>query len=169
MTQQTKNPLTRDRCKEKLYRAGRADLLQDAVLLALLLLLFVPLLFGSLRVAKGILPLGILLALLCTVPPTVFAIRIFRDATRLARIRRDGFSIVTDTVMRLSKEIPKTYSEGRREDVVVYFAEHGRCSSLQTPIDLVSVGDTFYLVVLHEKKPRIALAYPTMLYELQEK
>lgn len=34
--------------------------------------------------------------------------------------------------------------------------------------DLTSVGDTFYLVVLHDKREQIAFAYHSVLYEYKE-
>ena len=171
MTKETKNIITRDICKSDLKHMAKADLLQDVVLFVIMLLIFVPFILMAVHVAKYILILGVVVALACTIAPVVFACRIILDITALRLVERGGFSIVKDTVSRLSKgEIPKKYSEGRHTVDVIYFTKYGRCtsSSLKTPFDLSSVGDEFYLVVLHNKKQEIALAFHSMMYECKD-
>ena len=67
---------------------------------------------------------------------------------------QNGFSIVKDTVSRISRnEIPQNHSERKNAVNVIYFAKYGKCVApkLETPFDFSCVGDEFYLVVLHRK------------------
>ena len=170
MKNESKNILTRESCKAELKRLSQANLMQDSVLLAVLLLIFVPLFLLSIYLAKYILILGIVFALICAIFPTVFVYRIICDVAFSRRIGQNGFSIVKDTVSRISHdEIPKSYSEGRHTVNVIYFAKHGRCvaSKVRTPFDLATSGDEFYLVVLHNKE-EIVFAYHSVMYDCNE-
>lgn len=170
MEKETKNVLTLEGCKAELKRLSKARLMQDSVVLAVLLLIFVPLFLLSIYLAKYILILGIVFALICAVFPTIFVYRIIRDVTLLRRIEQNGFSIVKDTVSHISfDEVPKSYAEGRHTVNVIYFAKHGRCvaSKVRTPFDLSASGDEFYLVILH-KKEEIAFAYNSIMYDCNE-
>ena len=161
MQKESKNILTRERCKAELKRSSKAHLVQDSVILAVLLLIFVPLFVLSISLAKHILVLGIVLALVCMICPALFVRRIIRDVLYFGAIGQNAFSIVKDTVSHVSyDEIPKSYSEGRRTVNAIYFAKYGRCVApkVKTPFDLSCAGDEFYLVILH-KKDEIALAY----------
>lgn len=155
MKKETKNILTREDCKVELKRLSKASLMQDSVLLAVLLLIFVPLFLLSIYLAKYILILGIVFALICAIFPAMFVYRIIRDVTFLKIIEQNSFSIVNDTVSHISPdEVPKSYAEGRHTVNVIYFAKHGRCVApkLRTPFDLSASGDEFYLVILHKKR-----------------
>ena len=128
MKTESKNILTRENCKVELMRLSKANLMHDSVLLAVLLLIFVPLFLLSIHLAKYILILGIVFALMCTIFPAMFVYRIVRDVTFSKMIEQNGFSIVKDTVSRISlDEVPKSYAEGRRTVNVIYFAKYGRC------------------------------------------
>ena len=166
MSKETKNLITRESCKRDLTRSAKAGLLQDLVLLGVILLIFVPLIIISIYVAGHILILGLVFALLCAVAPIVFACRAVSDIMLIRLIERDGFSVVKDTVSRLSKgEAPQKYSEGKRELDVIYFTEHGRYIPSGVAFDISSVGDEFYLVVLHTREKRVALAFHSDIYE----
>ena len=170
MKTESKNILTRENCKAELMRLSKAKLMQDSVVLAVLLLIFVPLFLLSIYLAKYIFILGIVFALICAIFPAMFVYRIIRDVTFSKTIEQNGFSIVKDTVYRISlNEIPKSYAEGRRTVNVIYFANHGRCvaSKVRTPFDLSTSGDEFYLVVLH-KKEEIVFAYNSIMYDCNE-
>ena len=85
-------------------------------------------------------------------------------------VDQNGFSIVKDTVSRISRdEIPKSYSEGRRTVNVIYFAKYGRCVApkVRTSFDLSGVGNEFYLVISH-KKDEIIFAYNSAMSECKE-
>ena len=167
---ESKNILTRENCKAELKRLSKARLMQDSVVLAVLLLIFVPLFLLSMYLAKYILILGIGFALMCAFFPAMFVYRIIRDVTFSKMIEQNGFSIVKDTVSRISlDEIPKSYAEGRRTVNVIYFAKHGRCVApkVRTPFDFSAPGDEFYLVVLH-KKEEIVFAYNSIMYNCNE-
>ena len=85
-------------------------------------------------------------------------------------VDQNGFSIVKDTVSRISRdEIPQNYSEGRRTVNVIYFVKYGRCVApkVRTPFDLSGVGDEFYLVILH-KNEEIVFAYSSSMYDCKD-
>ena len=170
MKAESKNILTRESCKAELMRLSQARLMQDSVVLGVLLLIFVPLFLLSMYLAKYILILGIVFALICMIFPAMLVYRIIRDVTFSKMIKQNGFSIVKDTVSRIAlDEISKSYAEGRRTVNVIYFANHGRCVApkVRTPFDLSASGDEFYLVVLH-KKEEIVLAYNSIMYSCNE-
>ena len=170
MQKESKNILTRESCKAELKRLSKANLVQDSVILAVLLLIFVPLFVLSIYLANYILLLGIVFALICAIFPVLFIGRIIRDVKFSRTVEQDGFSIVKDTVSRISRdELPKSYSEGRRTVNVIYFAKYGRCVApkVRTPFDLSCVGDEFYLVISH-KKDEIIFAYNSVMYECKE-
>lgn len=169
MIKETKNILTRESCQKELIRWAKGEMLPDVVLLVVMLLIFVPLFVACISLAKNILVLGIILALICTAAPVVFVYRIVCAIMRLRLVKQGAFSIVRDTVSRISRgEVPKNYSEGRRTVDVVYFTKYGRYTSLRTPFDLSSAGDEFYLVILHGKKDQIVFAYHSMMYECND-
>ena len=166
MTKESKNILTRESCQKELVRWAKGEMIPDVVLVIVMLLIFVPLFVACVYVAKNILVLGIMLALMCTIVPAFFIYKIVRDIIKMCLVKQGAFSIVKDTVSRISKgEVPKNYSEGRHTVDVVYFAKYGRCTSMKTPFDISSEGDEFYLVVLHGKKDQIVFAYHSMMYE----
>ena len=170
MQKKSKNNLTREGCKIELKKLSKANLVQDLVILAILLLIFVPLFILSIYLAKYILILGIAFALICMIFPSLFIYRIIRDVMFSKTVNQNGFSIVKDTVSRISRdEIPKSYSEGRRTVNVIYFAKCGRCVApkVRTPFDLSCVGDEFYLVTLNKNK-KIIFAYNLAMYECKE-
>ena len=170
MQKESKNNLTRKGCKIELKKLSKANLVQDLVILAVLLLIFAPLFILSIYLAKYILILGIALALICAIFPVLFIGKIIRDVIFLRTVEQDGFSIVKDTVSRISRdEISKSYSEGRYTVNVIYFAKYGRCVApkVRTPFDLSGVGDEFYLVILNKNK-KIIFAYNLAMYECKE-
>ncbi len=170
MKKESKNILTREYCKVELKQLSKASFMHDSVLLAVLLLIFVPLFLLSIYLAKYILILGIVFALICAIFPAIFVYRIIRDVAFSRKIGQNGFSIVKDTVSRISlDEIPKSYAEGRHTVNVIYFAKHGRCVApkVRTPFDLSASGDEFYLVIL-PKKEEIIFAYHSIMYDCNE-
>ena len=170
MPNESKNILTHESCKTDLRRFLKDNLVQDSVILAVLLLFFVPLFILSIFVAKYVFILGIVLALICLIFPILMAIRIIHHAKFSKTINQNGFSIVKDTVVRISRdEIPKSYSEGRRTVNVIYFAKYGRCvsSKVKTPFDLSGVGDEFYLVI-SQNNDEIIFAYNSTMYDCKE-
>ena len=170
MPKESKNILTRESCKAELKRLSKANLVQDFIVFAVLLLIFVPLFVLSIYLAKYILLLGIVFALICMIFPVLFTCRIIRDVIFSRIIEQNGFSIVKDSVSRISRdEISKNYSEGRRTVNVICFEKYGRCVApkVRTPFDLSAVGDDFYLVILR-KKEEIMFAYNSTMYECKE-
>ena len=170
MEKASKNILTRQSCKIELKKLSKANLVQNSVILAVLLLIFVPLFILSIYLAKYILILGIAFALICMIFPVLFIYKIICAVMFSRTVEQDGFSIVKDTVSRISRdELPKSYSEGRRTVNVIYFAKHGRCVApkVRTPFDLSGVGDEFYLVI-SRKKDEIIFAYNSATYECKE-
>ena len=170
MQKESKTILTRQSCKIELKKLSKANLVQALVILAVLLLIFVPLFILSIYLAKYILILGIAFALICMIFPVLFIYKIICAVMFSRTVDQNGFSIVKDTVSRISRdEIPKSYSEGRRTVNVIYFAKYGRCVApkVRTPFDLSCVGDEFYLVILNKNK-KIIFAYNLAMYECKE-
>ena len=170
MQKESKTILTRQSCKIELKKLSKANLVHDLVILAVLLLIFVPLFILSIYLAKYILILGIAFALICMIFPVLFIYKIICAVMFSRTVDQNGFSIVKDTVSRISRdEIPKSYSEGRRTVNVIYFAKYGRCVApkVRTPFDLSGVGDEFYLVILNKNK-KIIFAYNLAMYECKE-
>ena len=170
MKKESKNNLTREGCKIELKRLSKANLVQDLVILASLLSIFVPLFILSIYLTKYILILGIAFALIYMISPILFIYKTIRDVMFSRTVEQDGFSIVKDTASRISRdEIPKSYSEGRQTVNVIYFAKYGRCVApkVRTPFDLSGVGDEFYLVI-SRKKDQIIFAYNSIMYECKE-
>ena len=79
MKTESKNILTRENCKAELKRLSKSRLMQDSVVLAVLLLIFVPLFLLSMYLAKYILILGIGFALICAIFPAMFVYRIIQS------------------------------------------------------------------------------------------
>jgi hypothetical protein len=48
---------------------------------------------------------------------------------------------------------------------VIYFTKYGRYVATGMNFDLASVGDVFYLVILHAKEEKLVFAYNSMMYE----
>ena len=170
MQKESKNNLTREGCKIELKKLSKANLVQDSVILAVLLLIFVPLFILSIYLAKYILILGIAFALICMIFPVLFIYKIICAVMFSRTVEQDGFSIVKDTVSRISRdELAKSYSEGPHTVNVIYFAKYGRCVApkVRTPFDLSGVGDEFYLVILNKNK-KIIFAYNLAMYECKE-
>ena len=166
MAKETKNTITYESCRSELLRWAKGDFLSDAVLLGVMLLIFVPLFVLCIYLSKTMLVLGIVFALICAVAPIVFAFRIIGDVITLRLIKQGGFSVSEDTVCYLSKgEIPQKYSEGRASVDVIYFTKYGRYVASGMNFDLASVGDMFYLVILHTKKEKAVFAYNSVMYE----
>ncbi len=161
--------ITREGCKQDLKRWAKANFLHDAVLFSVMVLIFVPLMFLSIYIAKRILVLGVVFALACAVAPVIFIYRIVLDIITVRLVERDSFSIVRDTVCRLSKgEIPQKYSEGGDTVDVIYFKKYGRYVASGITFDISSVGDECYLVIVHGKKEKLVFAFHSTMYECKD-
>ena len=170
MKKESKNNLTREGCKIELKKLSKANLVQDSVILAVLLLIFVPLFVLSIYLAKSILILGIALALICMIFPVLFIGRIIRAVMFSRTVEQDGFSIVRDTVSHVCRdEMARNYFEGHRMVDAIYFATYGRCvaSKVKSPFGIPNVGDEFYLVIL-PKNEKIVLAYDVISYDYKD-
>jgi hypothetical protein len=144
---------------------ARADLLSGLILLAVILVIFVPLILLGIYLLKYIMAFGIVVILVCALPITYFIYRLINNILAVQLVKTDGFSIIKDTVSRLSKGEPA----GHRHTVdAIYFTKHGRFVPEQTVFDLTSLHDEFYLVVLNDKKKEIKFAYNTMMYDCKE-
>ncbi len=159
----SKELISRETCQKELVRMAKADVLASAVLLFVILLIFIPLVLMAIYVAKYVLALGVVFALLCAIWPLVLVYKLIYNIMIFRLVNRGGFSIVKDTVCSLSKgEVITRHSTAD----VIYFTEHGRYVPPKTVFELASMGDEFYLVVLAAKKREPMLAYPTSMYKL---
>ena len=85
---------------------------------------------------------------------------------KLRLVPRGEFSIVKATV---SYKVRNERVKGCRGTFdAIYFVEHGRIISSETTFYMTSEGDGFYLVILHNKKKDIALAYSMKTYECKD-
>ena len=170
MQKESKNNLTREGCKIELKKLSKANLVQDLVILAVLLLIFVPLFILSIYLAKYILILGIAFALICVIFPVLFIYKIICAVMFSRTVEQDGFSIVRDTVSHVCRdEMARNYFEGHRMVDAIYFATYGRCVApkVKSPFGIPNAGDEFYLVILR-KKDQIIFAYNSIMYECKE-
>ena len=161
----TKNLISRETCRKDLKHMAKADLYSDAVLFGVMLLIFVPLIILGVSLSKYILVLGIVCIVICAIAPLAFIIKLFYNIKILCLAERDGFSVVKDTVSRLSKG--EVVGKNSTADVI-YFALHGRYIPSQSTFDMTSEGDEFYLVVLHTKNRRLTFAFHSRIYEYIE-
>ena len=169
MEKETKSTLTREGCKKDLKHSFKAKLINDCAALAVVALCLILPIYGAIYLCKHIIVLGILLLAICSAPFAFLIYRLIKDIKMLRLVSMDGFSIVKDTVYRISKgETPKNYSEGRHSVDVIYFSKYGRYISGGAQFQLSSVGDEFYLAVLHNKEKDIAFAFHSMMYECKE-
>ena len=166
MTKETKNILTWEDCQKKLMRWAKGELFPHVVLLGIVSLALIPFFIWAAFMAKRELVLGILLGLLCATGPIALVYRITCDVKQIGLVKQGSFSVVRDTVFRISRgETPRNSKEGRDTVDVVYFERYGRCTSLNTPFDFSAVGDEFYLVILHAKRDEIIFAYHSAMYD----
>lgn len=164
MIKESKNIISREICKKDLVHLAKADLLSDLVLFAVGLLIFVPLAFMGIYLLKYSLILGIVTIFVCATPPLFFVYKLIYNVIRLRLVKQNKFSIVKDTVSRLSKgEI-----EGRHTVDAIYFTFNGRYVPTKTVFDLSSEGDEFYLVILHTRKNELCFAFHTTMYECKD-
>ena len=169
MPRQTKNIITRESCHAKLRHMAKATLLQDLVTCAVPLLLLVPLLLVTIMLVEDSLAKGLICLAQFLFIYSFFIHILVGDILRMRLIKRGEFSIVKDTVKYLSEdERPRNYTEGRNSVDVIYFTRHARYVATGFPFDFSSVGDEFYLVILHTKRKTPILAYHCDLYEYQE-
>ena len=75
---ETKNVLTRASCQDRLIEWEKGEVFSAAALLAVMLVIFCPLLALSLYVERQVPVLGILLSLPCTLAPLAFVYRLTR-------------------------------------------------------------------------------------------
>lgn len=169
MISDTKDIITRESCKKVVKTLAISDLYSDAISFVILLLIFVPLILISIYIGKHILILGIAFIILCSVPLLIGIYKIILGITVIRLVGKNGFSIVKDTVCGLSKgEMPKRYAEGRGSVDVIYFLNFGRYVASPSTFGLCSVGDEFYLVILHTKNKKIISAFHSMIYDYKD-
>ena len=170
MQKESKNILTREGCKAELKRLSKEVLVKSSVILAILLLIFVPLFILSTCLSTSILIVEIAFALLCALPPAFWVYEMIRAVMLLRTIEQNGFSIVKDTVSHICRdEIARNYFEGHRTVHAIYFAKYGRCIApkVRSPFGLPCAGDEFYLVILR-KNEEIIVAYDLAIYDYRE-
>lgn len=165
MEKRTKNIITRESCYKELLHTAKADIYLSIVLLAIMLVIFVPLSFLGVYIAKYVVVLGVVFALACYVVPAYMVFDMVRHIRALKMVHRGEFSIVKDTVSLLSPGEPM----GKSTVNAIYFSVYGRYLPGDTAYDLTSVDDEYYLVVMDIKKYPIQMAFHSLLYEYKEK
>ena len=168
MVKEEKKIITRESCKKELLGLAKSNLRSDLLLFFVMLLIFVPLGIGSVYIARYLLALGVAFALICAVGPIVFIYKVVLDIIMMRLASRGEFSVEKDTVSRLSAGEQRRFGEGRGIVDAIYFSRCGRYASPKSHFDMSSVGDEFYLVVLHNKKNKLVLAFPSLMYECNE-
>ena len=165
MNKMTKNIITRESCKKELVHLAKADMKCYTVLLLALALVYLPLFFAGLGVAKDAAVLGIPMMVFSLFLPCFFGYMIFNAARMLGEIEQGEFSVVTDTVSYLSRG--EVVGRNQTADVI-YLSEFGRYIPSQTVFDLTDTDDTFYVVVINRRKKVPVFVYHSMLYEYVE-
>jgi len=170
MEKETKNTVTREEVRDALIKSAKGNLFMNGQLLLILsLVVLLPMVCIGIYIAKKILILGLFLSLPFLAIPIVFSKDIIEDLIVLQSAKQGTFSIALDRVERLSRgELPRKYSEGRHTVDVIYFEKYGRCIASKLTFDLTSVGDAFYVVVLHRKKKKPLFIYHSLMYECNE-
>ena len=158
----SKNVITYDTCHTELVRMTKADVYASTILFLVILLICVPLLLMAIYVAKYVLILGIVLSLVIAIWPLALLYKLISCIRKHYHAKFGDFSIVRDTVYSLSKG--EVISKTSTADVI-YFTNKGRFVPPKSTFDLSSIGDEFYIVVLHCGKQHTMLAYPMKIYE----
>ncbi|MBO5897927.1 MAG: hypothetical protein J6R04_02840, partial [Clostridia bacterium] len=140
MEKKTKNKITRGAVGEHLYITQRGTVVLDAFIVLIMLLLFTPLFFLGLFLARFLPLLGGLFAAFCPIPPAFCTYNLCKEI-RIARcLKRGEFSVVKDTVAYRAKgEMPR-YGEGRGSVNVIYFVEHDRYVVSSSTFDMCGEG-----------------------------
>lgn len=163
MVKEQKPIISYEICKKDLKRLVKRDLLSDSVYWALLILILI---FSGIYLLGQAFFFGICTMLACAVILFILVYQLIRNIIRLRLVEGNQFSIEKDTVSRLSKG---EFQRWRRHTVdVLYFAVNGRYLPSKTVFDFSSVGDEFYVVVLHTKKDELCFAFHTMMYEYKD-
>ena len=164
MAKQTKNVITLAECHKTLVNSAKADVMISIIFLVVMSVLFVPFIFLGLYLAKYLVILGIVFALCCLIAPAYWTYELILALRKFDRVKRGEFSIVKDTVSRLSPGEPV----GKSTVDAIYFSTYGRFVPGKTTYDLTSVGDEYYLVVMDTKKESIQMAFHTLMYECKD-
>lgn len=164
-----KNIITLESCKNVLKKELQADLRTLGLLLPVILVIFVPLIYGGALIAfdeyrhiLGNIIAGIIyLPIFCAIP-IYFIYQLLNALFQLNMIEKYNFSIIKDTVTKLEK----VYKH-RREMEVAHFKNYGTFALSSTQYALTSVDDEYYLVILNANK-KILNAYHTSTTEFKE-
>lgn len=171
----TKNILTREVCVKEFeneLNKRKPALIGSSVGL---------LIFGMLLIFLGVIMMTYIfeLGLIFTVV-FVFAIILdfwftIRDFVALRMLKKGKFSVVKDEVCRKAEGKWNYWYMGRRSrieraklrdvDNFLYFTRHGKYIVSDTVFSMTDQWDTFYLVVLDGRKPRILAAYHSDMYD----
>ena len=164
METQTKSKLTRTLCRNALTLQVQGSLRLFGILFFASLPVFGAAIAAGVYLS-GFAPVpGVLCVLLFSSSPVVFLAQCLLALLDLRNLRRDRFTVVTDTV---SLRAPGRYAYRRHTADVLLFADHGRFIPDATTFQLAAPGDRFFLVLLPGRKsPR--LAYPEKMYEWAE-
>ncbi len=128
-------------------------------------LFFFPLILLGIYVLKTIVLFGVIAIAAFSVAPIYFIYQVIKAGISLHTAMCDGFSVVTDTVCRLAKG--ELRGRNRASDVI-YFSKYGSYVAGGVTFDSSSVGDTFYLVILHKRENEPVLVFHSSVYEYVE-
>ena len=166
----TKNSFTKAFCKKELKALAELDRH-----IAITFFVACGLLFGLMDyfiltklvyLVKPIIWIPVLL--MVSAPVIYWLYQLVRSLLKIRMVKRENFSIVTDTVAVLSRDEFVRGGRGRDTENAIYFSTYGRYAVSGVSFEISSINDEFYLVILHTKKPMIVMAFPKKLYEYQE-
>lgn len=167
---QTKNIITKESIYKELRFLNGADIRSACVVLAVMLIIFIPLSIMPIYIFCSIGQKTFLVGLLCFACTLIFLIPIgywvyslIKAIAQSKIIKNRAFSIVIDEVSYKQEEL-----EHRHMIKVLYFRQYGRVVSGNTEYQLASGDDAFYLVIYHTKKPMVALHYSMKMYQLED-
>ena len=160
---ESKSTISLENCKKGLLFNARRGVLLNAVSLAVLAPICIPFIFFGISISKHIVLLAVIFAVILSVPPVVFAVRLAMSIIDLCRLKNIDLVIVKDEVCRISRG----EAEGRGTVDVLYFARYGRAAPSSAQLALTELGDEYYLVITEGEKPKIVACYHTKMYEIK--
>ena len=164
MSKEAKNVITREFCYKELRWLTKADLFSELILLAVVSVICIPFIVLSFAFLMKYIPIiSWIIIFVFAVPPSYFVYRLFCNVGRKKLVEDGKFSVLCDSVARLSRG--ESVRGGRATANVVYFSRYGRYVPDRTVFEMTSVGDEFYIVVLHTSKEEMCFAYPKATYE----
>ena len=169
--EEQKNILNLAECEKKLKQTYRVICRGDLIMLFICSVIFIPLSLLPRFIVKGmndptalIYVIAVLATLIFVSPILYWIYTVGSDFYHLRLAYTGKFSIVEDDVSWMSEG----ETQNRHTVNAIYFCRYDRCVVKSATWGITNPGDTFYLLILHTKKPRIIDYFPVKTYQLQK-